>query len=812
VKKISHYSTIEKLGSGGMGEVFLARDETLDRKVAIKVLPEQFVLDDARLQRFQKEARVVSALNHPNILTIFEVGEDAGQHFIVTEYIEGETLRQRLERGSVTQLEVVDIGIGVISALAEAHHAGIIHRDIKPENVMIRRDGLIKVLDFGLARRNTGGGAGADSSTAIRETAPGTVMGTISYMSPEQARGLSVDGRSDLFSVGAVLYEALTGHIPFEGSTSTDILAAILHRPPPPIERYSAEVPRELQWIVEKALHKDVEERYQTAKEMLADLRRVRRELEAAPQSPLPPPSPPERPATISSAEYIVSGIRNHKKSVAGSLVFVALVIGAAFFMTRSSARTIDSVAVLPFSNATGDASAEYLADGVTENLINSLSEISGLRVVPRSSVFRYKNSDLPIEEIAEKLRVRAVVSGRVQKQGSTVAVQAELVDAASHAQLWGKRFEAPSGEMISIQRQLAQQTASKLRPRLSDQEQQRVQKSYSTDPEALDLYMRGRFLWSKRTTTDIRAALETFEKAIDRDPDFALAWAGIADVHIVLPTYDPAVAARDSYPKAREAARRALQLDPEMAEAHAALAGVLFEHEWNMAGAESEFRRAIELKPGYAPARYWFSDFLGATGRMEEALVQADAAREADPLSMNAVSQRAFALVFMNRPEEALREADKAAQLDPNAGRLMWIRGWAYLQQVKLAESAQHWEALSKATGDPRGEAMALVLRGKRAEAAALAERFAKMASESQFNPYYVAVMYSVLGEEDQAMHWLDRSYQARSVDLAYIAIDPMVDPLREDPRFHALLRRIGVPSGRTTKPEWVRQLPGGA
>lgn len=819
MRTISRYTISDKLGSGGMGDVYLAEDPSLGRKVALKILPQQFTQDASRLQRFQSEARTVSALNHPNILTIFEIGEADGEHFIVTEFIDGETLRRRLARGPLSVSEVIDIGSGVLSALVEAHAAGVIHRDIKPENVMIRRDGLIKVLDFGLAKRTEPSAAQseAESRTAIRSTAPGTVLGTVSYMSPEQARGLAVDVRTDLFSLGAMLYEMLTGRVPFEGETSTDILSAILQRKPLPMSRYTPDVMHEMQWIVEKALHKDRDERYQTAREMLADLRRVPRgdhaqppgadqktqEVRSATSSPGTIPSS----VSVSSAEYLISGIREHRKIFGGSIIALLLAAATLIYFTTKASATIDSVAVLPFENQSGDPNADYVADGVTENLINSLSGIKDLRVVPRSSVFRYKESELSIEQIAKELSARAVLTGRLRKQGNSYTVQVELVDAATLSQLWGERFDAPGGDLMLLEQGLARNAAAKLRPTMTAAEHERVEAIHTSDPVAHDLYLRGRYHWHQRKIEGLRMALGFFQKAIDRDPEFAMAWSGLADVYVVLPNYDEKLVTRDAYPKAREAAARALALDPGLVEPHATLAGVLFEYEFNVPAAEREFQRAIELNPHYATARHWYAEMLSGIGRSEEALIQAEAARAADPLSVVAANSVAFVHTEARNPDEALRAVEKVAELDPEFPTIPLIRSLAYVQKGMLEEGAASGELFSKAINDEALLVWPLVLRGRKSEALQLIAKFEKLASEGQYSPYILAGCYALVGDADSSIRWLEKAYEARAAQFGYVAVNSFFDPVRSDPRFGDFLRRVGLPGDLPYQSEWGRQ-----
>ncbi|MBW3563780.1 MAG: protein kinase [Acidobacteria bacterium] len=805
MRKISHYRILDKLGAGGMGEVYLAEDLSLGRKVAIKVLPEQFTQDRSRLERFEREARAVSALNHPNVLTIFEIGEYEGEHFLAVEYIDGETLRERIRRGPMTVGEVIEVASGIAAALAEAHTAGVIHRDIKPENVMIRRDGLVKVLDFGLAKRAESVDPGAP--TVVRATAPGTIMGTVTYMSPEQARGLEVDARTDLFSLGAVLYEMLTGRTPFAGKTNTDVLAAIIGSEPLPISRFAGDAPREVHWITQKALHKERDERYQSAKEMLADLRRVKRDVESGVPAAGDPAaastiasddrvsgSPTDPATTVSSAEYVMSGIRKHRTAFAIVIVaVVSAILIAGLFSLRST--PIDSVAVLPFEYAEGDPDSEYLADGLTESLINSLSEIDGLRVVPRSLVFAYKGSPQSIEEIASDLGARAVVTGRILKNGERVDVQVDLVDVESSAQLWGDRFAGNESDVMEVHRRITQAISGRIRPAMDESERSRVEKAYAGDPEAYDLYLRGLYLWNQRTPDDIMRSIDLYREALDRDPTFAEAWAALSNAYTILPTYR-LMSPNEAFPKSKEAARRALELDPDLAPPYAALAAALFEHDYNPAEAERHYRRAIELDPDYPAARYWYSEFLVAMGRPREALDQALAARKADPLSIAAAQTVVGAYIALGDFEKAWDAIRVSEQIDPDFPNLYLMRGIVLFNQGREEEAADQMEEFAAATGDLPAAVWAHQLRGERAEALRLARELEQRALAGDSPAYGVAMSFAALGMYEDAMNWLERAYANRETwHLMFIGRDTLFAPMYDDPRFQELIRKLRLP-----------------
>ncbi|HSE35773.1 MAG TPA: serine/threonine-protein kinase, partial [Blastocatellia bacterium] len=630
--KVGRYEVRSPIGAGGMGEVYLAFDTELDRTVAIKILPEALATDDQRLQRFIQEAKAASALNHPHILTIYEIGKVGASRFIATEFIDGDTLRKRIDAG-IKLLEILEISIQACSALAAAQAAGIIHRDIKPENIMVRRDGYIKVLDFGLAKLTEPEGSTTDAEAPTRamvNTGAGTVMGTANYMSPEQAKGISVDARTDLWSLGAVLYEMITGHAPFAGETPTETISLILQKEPAPLIRYARDVPAELERIVTKALTKDREERYQTAKDMLIDLRNLKRkvEVDAEIDRTVPPEfraatksSGQHTPATASgwtsangttgtalapsSAEYIVSGIKQHKlaAAVVAGLVLMAVVagvIGISTYLGRGAAEAaIDSIAVLPLVNQNRDPDSEYLSDGLTESIINSLAQLPNLKVVPSSSAFRYKGKEVDPLVAGKEMGVRAILTGRIMQRGDTVTISAALIDVRDNKQLWGEQYSEKVSELLSVQREIAKQITSNLRLKLSGEVQTRATRHYTDNPEAYESYLKGRFYWNKRTGEGLKKSIEFFNQAIEKDPSYALAYAGLSEAYGLLPLYT-AVSPRDSFPQAKAAAQKALSIDDSLAEAHVGLANVLTSYDWNFAEAERELRRAIELNPNY--------------------------------------------------------------------------------------------------------------------------------------------------------------------------------------------------------------------
>jgi len=722
--KLGRYEIRSKIGAGGMGEVYLAQDTELDRMVAIKILPEALASDPQRLQRFVQEAKAASALNHPHILTIHEIGTTANSRFIATEFIDGETLRQHVNAGMKLS-DILETAIQICGALSAAHSAGIIHRDIKPENIMVRRDGYIKVLDFGLAKLTEPRGSTTDTEAptkAMVNTGAGTVMGTANYMSPEQAKGTHVDARTDLWSLGAVLYEMITGRVPFHGETPTETVSLILQKEAAPLTRFTNEVPAELERIVTKALTKDREERYQTAKDLLIDLRNLKRKIEVdaeiertvAPelrpsvstgggQSVTPTGSGGVAATTsaktahsASSAEYIVSGIKQHKVAVAviASLVLIAVgagVIGmSAYLRARNSEVAIESIAVLPFVNQNHDPDSEYLSDGVTESIINSLTQLPSLKVMARSSVFRYKGKEADPMAAGKELGVRAVLTGRIMQRGDSLTISTELLDVRDNKQLWGEQYQRKVSDLLAVERDIAREITGNLRLKLSGPEQSRVVKHYTENPEAYQLYLKGRFYWNRRTEEGARKGIEYFQLAIDKDPTYALAYTGLADCYSILGTsYNVAsLSPSEAIPKAKSAATKALEMDDTLAEAHTSLAYIRLNYDWDWAGAEREFKRAIELDPNYANAHHWYSHYLMAMSRPEESLAESKRALELDQLDLVMNIHLGWHYIYAHQYDLAIAQFRKTLEMDPNYGLTHWYLGQAYALKGMYAEA----------------------------------------------------------------------------------------------------------------------------
>ncbi|HEY7913094.1 MAG TPA: protein kinase [Blastocatellia bacterium] len=830
-ESVSHYRIIKKLGAGGMGEVYLAEDTKLDRQVALKILPQEFAKSDERMRRFVQEAKSASALTHPNIIAIYEIGETDKNHFIVTEYIEGETLHHHIHNSRMKAREVLDVTVQVASALAAAHQAGIIHRDIKPENIMLRPDGIVKVLDFGLAKLTEKRAPTTDSEAATiskKVTDPGTIMGTVAYMSPEQARGKQVDARTDIFSLGIVLYEMIAGRMPFAGESSTDVLAAILDKEPPPLTRFADEVPTELQRIVSKCLRKERDERYQTMKGLLADLKELREELalEAKLERSIRPaggstgdnlqtltaegvitrgqnlqaPSA-ARAQTTSSAEYLISEIKQHKRGIAVALLIVLLAASGLgywfFFLYQANVRQIESIAVMPFVNESGNADVEYLSDGMTETLIRSLSQLPNLNVKARSSVFRYKGRETNPQTVGEELNVQAILNGRVAQRGDQLILSLELIDAQTENVIWSEQYNRRQADLVMLQSEIARHVSSKLRTKLSGADEQKLAKSYTANPEAYQHYLRGRFYWNKRNAENIRKAIEQFRMAAEKDPGYALAYSGLADCYVVAPNY-AGTASSETLPSARAYATRAIELDGSLAEAYASL-GMVNYFSWNFAEAETAFKRSIELNPTYPTAHHWYSRYLRAVGRSDEAFAEIRRAKDLDPLSLVIMNNIAENYIDRGDMNSALDECKRMVELDPSFFGTYQTLCIIYSKQGRFPEalaSAQKGVELSNRSnatlalaGYVQGQS------GRRDAAQAIIVELEKRYAIKEADGRDLAIVYTGLDQKDKAFEWLEKSYQDRSLFMAVLRLEPLLESLRSDPRLQDLFRRIGLP-----------------
>ena len=764
---ISHYRISRKLGAGGMGEVYLAEDSRLGRQVALKFLPASYQYDPDRRARFMKEARAASALRSPYIAAIYDIGEHDGTMFIAMEYVEGELLQTRTERGPIPAREVIEIAEQIADALDEAHGLGIIHRDVKSANLILTPRGLVKVLDFGLAKMNElrdTANSGDFTTPLGQQTAAGLVLGTVTYMSPEQALGRQLDGRSDLFSLGVVLYEMLTGRLPFKGTTATEIIDHILHTDPLPVAQFSTDTPAELERLVRKCMEKDRDRRYQSARELAIDLRNLKRDLDSG---------------TLST-----SGLRTQTYS------------GQTGRQTRSR-RAIDSLAILPLANESLDAETEYLADGITESIINSLSQIPKLRVMARSTVFRYKGRDLDPLSVGRELGVRAVLLGRMLSRGDTLIIKVELVDTGDGSHLWGENYNRPLADIFAIEADISSVISEKLRLRLDSAQKKRLTKRHTEKTEAYQLYLKGRACWNRRTADSLKRGIEYFNEAIAADPGYALAYAGLADSYNILASYS-ALAPDEAFPKAREAAMKALQLDERLPEAHASMAFVTFGYSWDFAQADREFRRALDLNPGYAVAHQWYALYLAAMRRTDEAIAEIERAEQLDPLSLPIITNKGWIYYLARRDDEALATLGRALELDQDFVLAHRRLGQVYESQRRFGDARREYErCLQLAPNDVESLAAlghAYGMSGETERAREIINRLTGIAQCHYIPAFLVAMIHIGIGDLDAAFALLEKACEEHYGFLTYINVGPVFDPLRSDPRLAELTARIGI------------------
>jgi eukaryotic-like serine/threonine-protein kinase len=780
--RLGPYEILAPLGAGGMGEVYRARDPRLGREVALKVLPATFSADADWLRRFEQEARAASALNHPNILTIHDIGTHGGSPYVVSELLEGETLRERLSGGALPARKAVDYAIQVAEGLAAAHEKGIVHRDLKPENLFVTRDGRVKILDFGLAkltRSETPSGPQTEAPTAAPATEPGVVMGTVGYMSPEQVRGQATDHRSDLFAFGASLYEMLTGRRAFRGNSAVETMNAILKDEPPVISASRPGLSPALDRVVRRCLEKSPAERFQSASDLAFAL----------------------KDESVSGAVEVsppVSGRRWRHTLWATACVAAVLLV----FLYRKGRGPIDSLAVLPFANASADPETEYLSDGITESLINNLSQLTDLRVIARASVFRYKGKDQNPHEIARELGVRAVVTGRVTQRGDMLSIGAELVDTRSNRQLWGERYDRRFADVLTLQEEIAKQISENLRLRLTGEEQARLAKRATANPEAYQAYLKGFHHARKVNIRDLEKGMAYFRQALALDPNYAPAYAGLAYCYIVW-LADWYIPAREAFPQGKEAALKAVALDASLAEAHTflAMARLLYDYDW--AGAEKEFRRAIELNPADAGAHQFYAVYLGALGRFETGMREIKLALELDPLSLETNFTLGMHFYFWRRYDDAIKQLRHTLELDSNYFWAEMVLGQAYGQQGQFREATAAFERARRVSGEAGGappEILAGLIRGyalagNRIAAMQVFEELKRLMNVRYVSRHDLAIVNLALGEKEQALDWLEKAYEDRNWWMPWIRVEPRFDPLRSDPRFAKLVRRVGLP-----------------
>lgn len=790
-QRLGPYSLVSRLGSGGMGEIYLANDSRLGRQVALKFLPPAFRKDSERLRRFQNEARAASTLNHPNVATIYEIGEAENVSFIAMEYIDGYTLDQKIAGKPLNTDDIVNISIQVADALDDAHAHGVVHRDIKAGNIMLTRRDQVKVLDFGLAKMSSISQPElTDAPTAVK-TSPGLVMGTVQYMSPEQAVGQTIDARSDIWSFGVVLYEMATGRKPFIGANSSETIEKIRHSQPEAISRFNYGIPGELERILRKCLEKDRENRYQSARELVIDLKNLRRDLD--------------------SSAKVTTAISVPKKSsfqstilITTAGVLILAVIAGAFYVARrqqssdvANNNQIKSIAVLPFKPLVATNRDETLELGMADTLITKLSNIRNVDIRPISAVRKYTALEQDAIAAGRDQQVDAVLDGVIQRSGDQVRVSVRFLRVNDGSQVWSGQFQENMTQIFAVQDSISERVVSALALTLAGGEIQQLTKHHTNNPEAYELYLKGRFQLSRLTDDGFLKARDYFQQAVGLDPNYALAHAALADAYVQLGGWNVATP-KESFPKARDAANRALQFDPNLAEAHATLAMVSFAFDWDWKTAEQEFKRALDLNPNYADAHQMYGYYLVAMKRFDESLAQMQRARELDPASLSKVSGIGEVLNFMGRTDEALAQYNKALELDPNSGFANWALGNVYVHRRMYDEAIAQYQKAIPLSGtspdEPATLAYAYAKSGRRKQALETIEELKGRSARSYVPSTLIAATYAALGDHDEAFKWLNKAVEQRDGVLVFTSVDPMFTELRSDPRYTVTLQQVGL------------------
>jgi len=774
------YQIIEDLGKGGMGEVYKVFDKEIKEKVALKLLNPEIAADNKTIERFRNELKFARKIGHRNVCRMYDLGKEEGSYYITMEYVPGEDLKSTIIRvGQLSVGKAIFIARQICEGLAEAHRLGVMHRDLKPQNIMLDKDGNARIMDFGIAR----------SLTTKGITDSGVIIGTPEYMSPEQVEGKETDHRTDIYTLGVILYEMVTGRVPFKGDTPLSIAVKHKTETPKNPKEANSQIPEDLSRLILICMEKDKEKRYQNIEEILSELKTIEKEI---PTKERILPKKKIRKEKISRIKW-----KNFALYGGAAAIILILFIVGRFFLFTGRQETINSIAVLPLKNLSGDPEQEYFAEGMTDALISNLAKIEALTVISRQSVMRYKRTEKSLPQIARELNVGAVVEGTVLRSGQRVRITAQLIEARTDRHLWAESYERGLRDILLLQSEVARAIAHEIQVKLKPQEEALLASTDQIEPEAYEFYLKGRFHWNKRSAEELKKGLEYFQKAIEKDPNWALAYAGLADSYSILGEYS-VLPPKETYPKAKAAALKALEIDDGIAEAHTALALAKRDYDWDWLGAEKEYKRAIELNPSYPIAHQWYAEYLSSMGRHDEALEEIRRAQELDPLSLIINAVRGMILYYARQYDQSIEQCRKTIDLDSTFIPARYFLGWNYAQKGMYEEAiAEMQEAVKLSRGNPRYIAelgATYAMAGKKGDAFKILEELKKLSKQRYISPFYTAIIYTALRDDHQALEWLEKAFAERSYPMVWLKMRPTFDSLRSNPKFTALLQKMDL------------------